>query len=418
MRRIMVIMFVIVTALFSDMSFANKLGIKYQTKDWSDSYCHTYSNGEKLCMDYVITYPIDIRGDNQKAVDIFKSQVEKIVTKYKKSGAKKDILDMTLDDSDPIVGSWTDEYTVELLASTQKTLTLSYSGGGYMGGAHGNYGTEFINFDIDSGRKISIADIISGTKSSFTKAVERYYRDTNGLGMHDSLTRLEWFENKFALADNFAITDKGIYFYYNSYEIKAYAYGQTELLVPYRNLGDTIDSHGVLSTYVSTPQPISKPQSNNKVYRVNNLAEITIYSKNLGSGLVSVEVEMKNLSLHNRGWLSISFPQLRYRDSIVKSNSVGFDTLLSYPRGKKIYHNMLRKAVRASYLLVEGEATRWYRGDTKSISLIVDAPRRADSLIVYVRGSYKDRRRPVVSFPNDGVDGQQGFYNYTLRVDL
>ena len=418
MGRIVVIMFTMVTAIFSDMSFANKLGIKYQTKDWSDSYCHTYSNGEKLCLNYVITYPTNIMGDNQKAVNIVKEEVEKAVTKYKRNSAKKDIMDMTLDDNDPTTGNWNDEYTIELLASTQKTLTLSYSGGGYTGGAHGNYGTQLINFDIDSGMKISISDIISGTKSSFTKAVERYYRDTNGLGMHDSLTRLEWFENKFALADNFAITDKGIYFYYNSYEIKAYAYGQTELLIPYRNLGETISRHGILSEYISAPKPIVEEHTTRKIFRIRNLGEIAVYTKNLGSGLISVEVEMKNLSLHKRGWLSISFPQLRYRDSILKSNSLGFDTMLSYPRGKKIYHNMLRKAVRASYLLVEGEATRWYRGDTKSISLIVDVPRRADSLIVYFRGSYKDRHRPVVSFPSDGIDGQQGFYNYSFRVDL
>jgi len=417
MNRIVIVMSILVSVAFGDVSFSNELGIKYETKVWSDSYCNKYSNGKELCMSYTMTYPINITGNNQKAVDIVRAEVIKAVTKYQQNSAQKDISNTTLDDNDPTVGDWSDEYVIELLASTHQTVTLSYSGGGYTGGAHGNYGTTLTNLEVASGKELSLADIIAGSKSSFVKAVERHYRDTQGISAHASLEGLDWFEDNFKLADSFAITDKGIYFYYNSYEIKAYAYGQTELLVPYTKLGNTIDRDGLVSEYIST-STASESTSHNKVYRVGDLAEITVYTKHLGSGLVSIEVEMKNLSRHNRGWLSVSLPQLRYRDSIIKSSGVGFDTLLSYPKGTKIYHNMLHKAVRASYLLVEGEASRWYRDDTKSISLIVDTPRGADSLVVYIRGSYKDKHRPIVSFPNDGVDGQQGFYNYSLRVDL
>jgi hypothetical protein len=42
-----------------------------------------------------------------------------------------------------------------------------------------------------------------------------------------------WFEKKtFELNDNFAITDSGLVFFYNLYEIASRAEGTTELLIP------------------------------------------------------------------------------------------------------------------------------------------------------------------------------------------
>ena len=44
------------------------------------------------------------------------------------------------------------------------------------------------------------------------------------------------FENYIRFNSNFALTDKGVAFFYNQYEIAAYAYGTTKIDLPYREL--------------------------------------------------------------------------------------------------------------------------------------------------------------------------------------
>jgi hypothetical protein len=53
----------------------------------------------------------------------------------------------------------------------------------------------------------------------------------------NTATNKEWFWNGlFYLPDNFAFTDAGLLFHYNSYEIAPYALGATELIIPYEKL--------------------------------------------------------------------------------------------------------------------------------------------------------------------------------------
>jgi len=417
MKRLITLLFVASILCFADVKFANVLGITYDTSKWNNSYCLKYRNSNELCMSYSLKYPVNIKCNNQEVSDMMTSLIESNVKSYKKSNAKEFISDNGGDDT--ISGNWDDEYTLELFSSTKHTFTISFSGGGYTGGAHGNYGISFSNYNIKNGKKINLSDLISNGKKSLSRAVEKYYRQKNGIKPNENLTSYDWFNDKFILAENFAITDKGIYFLYNSYEIKPYSSGQTNLLVPYKYLKNVLDFSGVLSSYTDIPND-NEEKNSVKIHTFddNNIAMIKTYSKILGNGLVSVEVEMKNLSNHKLGWLSVSFPQLRYEDSLLKNRNVGFDNARVYPRGKRIYNITKRKTVNASYLLVEGESKHWKRGETKSINLILNVPKGLNTLYVNLRGSFKEKNKPPVSFPNDGVDGQQGFYNYRLRVDM
>lgn len=60
-----------------------------------------------------------------------------------------------------------------------------------------------------------------------------------------------WFENnKFSLNDNFLILDSGLVFYYNNYEITAYAFGPTELEIPYTKIKTLVDEKNILKDLV------------------------------------------------------------------------------------------------------------------------------------------------------------------------
>ena len=77
-------------------------------------------------------------------------------------------------------------------------------------------------------KKLLLDEIISPSKQSeLTKIGETEFRKLKELTAEADLGQAGfWFENnEFYLNDNFLITDSSLVFYYNNYEITAYAFG-------------------------------------------------------------------------------------------------------------------------------------------------------------------------------------------------
>jgi hypothetical protein len=107
----------------------------------------------------------------------------------------------------------------------------------YTGGAHGNSGVYFSNFNSQTGKKLELADLlIPGYENELNNEAEKIFRKEKQLGANANLeSEGFWFEgNKFALNKNFGIKNEGLVFYFNSYEIAPYSMGPTEILIPYR----------------------------------------------------------------------------------------------------------------------------------------------------------------------------------------
>jgi predicted RNA binding protein YcfA (HicA-like mRNA interferase family) len=128
---------------------------------------------------------------------------------------------------------------------------------------------------------------------------------------------------------------------------------------------------------------------------------------------------MQNLSYENKGWLSLSFPQLTAKEAIKNIQTQGFKSVQAYPKGSSIYHNEHKKAVKSTYLLVEGEDTQWSYNDTHSITLSVVPPSTEKELILDIRGNFKSKEKSIM-LPNEyeGIKGQQGFTNYRVFIAL
>ena len=59
-----------------------------------------------------------------------------------------------------------------------------------------------------------------------------------------------WFDDdKFSVNNNFSIGKDGLNFVYNNYEITAYAYGPTELFIPYKSIKKVIKPDGLLTDF-------------------------------------------------------------------------------------------------------------------------------------------------------------------------
>jgi hypothetical protein len=155
--------------------------------------------------------------------------------------------------SDAAVSEWEEQRDISVLLNDYGLLVLEFYWQAYTGGAHPNSTTQFANFDIMTGRRLGLSDLlIDGYEEPLARIVESHFREARGLDPAVSLEEVGfWFEGgKFKLSDDFAIRDNGLTFYYNAYDIAAYAMGPTEVIVPYEELSDLIKKDGFLSVFL------------------------------------------------------------------------------------------------------------------------------------------------------------------------
>lgn len=111
------------------------------------------------------------------------------------------------------------------------TELMNYS---YTGGAHGNYGSSFNNYDIAQQKVLKLADLLTDTVI-LQPLIEKYFRQQQGLKINEPLSKV-LFDDEIKLNNNFYINGQGFTFLYNPYEIASYAQGQIEVFVPYSAL--------------------------------------------------------------------------------------------------------------------------------------------------------------------------------------
>lgn len=105
----------------------------------------------------------------------------------------------------------------------------------YEGGAHGNYSTTMLCYDVTSRKEIRLKDIINADSAVLQPILEKNLRLQMGLKPGTALSAV-LFEEHLALTGNFYFTEKGIGFVYNPYEIASYAQGTINIFVPFTDL--------------------------------------------------------------------------------------------------------------------------------------------------------------------------------------
>lgn len=139
----------------------------------------------------------------------------------------------------------------KVIGQDSALVALEYGGYVFQGGAHGGSFTGFINWDGKTNKNVTLDDIlVDGYKPELTKIAERIFRKNEKLTPMAPLTDYFFDKNKFALNENYSITPVGLRFMYNQYEIKPYAAGQTELLLPYSEIQKLMRPKSVASQYI------------------------------------------------------------------------------------------------------------------------------------------------------------------------
>lgn len=146
--------------------------------------------------------------------------------------------------------SWFIEKTSEVKFNKGNIFSIDFMEYSFTGGAHPNTYLVFKNFNLNNGEEVKLDELISKDKQQeLTKIAEAEFRKRKELTSEADLGEAGyWFENnEFYLNENFLITDSSLVFFYNNYEITAYAFGPTELEIPYSKLRDIVKDDSIIS---------------------------------------------------------------------------------------------------------------------------------------------------------------------------
>lgn len=137
---------------------------------------------------------------------------------------------------------WYMEAYMDVQRQTDKYLMLHTNTNWFMGGNHPISMEYYYIYDRKDFKRIKLEDLF---KPNFDKKLlviaEAIFRKQEKLKPVDKLTDENGYffeKGLFILNDNFTLTQTGIKFLYNVYEIKPYSFGITELEIPYAELNE------------------------------------------------------------------------------------------------------------------------------------------------------------------------------------
>jgi len=150
--------------------------------------------------------------------------------------------------------SWEINNNISVIYNENSMVSFQSEFYHYTGGAHGNSGIYFSNFNSQTGEQLELAHLlIPGYENELNKTAKKIFRNIRELKSEDNFEEAGfWFEgNKFALNENFGIKTDGLVFFFNSYEIAPYAMGPTEIRIPYKEIKNLVKQDGLLNKVIS-----------------------------------------------------------------------------------------------------------------------------------------------------------------------
>lgn len=152
---------------------------------------------------------------------------------------KSDIAEFQNESMDEYLWNWF--WTISSEISTIEDVILVYQiqTTYYTGGAHGMGAETYTNFDLRTGKELSIDDLFTPEGKDFLleKICEEILKE-HGASDWDSLLDNSCYLNRdeMMIAENFILSKTDIIFHYNAYEISCYAQGATRVTLPIKDL--------------------------------------------------------------------------------------------------------------------------------------------------------------------------------------
>ena len=133
---------------------------------------------------------------------------------------------------------WEFDYTLSTVYNHDNLLCYGLSTSEYTGGAHGMYADFYYTIDLSNWHRVVLDDIFRPKSLDQVNRVllDQLLKSLN-LSTPDSLLELGFFDTENITAnENFYLTNKGICWVFNPYEIACYATGQVRIEVPFKEI--------------------------------------------------------------------------------------------------------------------------------------------------------------------------------------
>ncbi|MCE7070006.1 DUF3298 and DUF4163 domain-containing protein [Dyadobacter sp. CY327] len=227
-----------VSSQFGGCDTVNSKGISIKLNLWEPSDSSEAAKAIRTTLTQKSLQRINSYGDsasiaaNPEAGKSIKSAFEVFEKNY--NDFKKDFPDAP--------GCWEVELKGNTVFSTSKILFYQLDHYAFTGGAHPNTFRSYHAFNTKTGAEIEMKDFVSDS-TKLLSLVDKAFRKTEKLSAETDLEEAGYFllNHKFVLPVAYVFVPDGILFYYNPYEIAAYARGAIHFTIPYAELNGVID---------------------------------------------------------------------------------------------------------------------------------------------------------------------------------
>ncbi len=148
---------------------------------------------------------------------------------------------------------WENSFAANVEFNSDYILSIENVEFRFEGGAHPITFFIYANYDLKTGKKISLADLFNENyKTELDKIGEKRFREAYNIKPDENFEQAGYFVDKgqFHLNNNFLITKGGLQFRFEQYEIGPYALGAPIVSIPYAELKDLINPDGLLSHFI------------------------------------------------------------------------------------------------------------------------------------------------------------------------
>jgi len=128
---------------------------------------------------------------------------------------------------------WTASVEGEVIYQSEEIITIAMNSYLDTGGAHGNDSITFLNFNTETGESLENEDFLK-ISDSFNKLVKKHFEEE--VSADNRSTNDYFFGEPFQLPANIGLSEDGVVFLYNVYEIASYANGYTEFVIPFEDI--------------------------------------------------------------------------------------------------------------------------------------------------------------------------------------
>lgn len=220
---------------------------KLDTLSQQSPNCETDSSN---CAKVALVFPYAERGPtamcvafNRLQLRFLNSSLQDVHGEEDLGGNVEDLMNQFLEDYKelqaddlPFSMPWSLETEGKVLYQTDKFVSIQLHQYSYTGGAHPNTFSTIWMFNKSNNEPLLLEDL--GARIDTLAAIaEEAFRKSVEIPRGQSLAEAGFFEGEsFTLPQNYGLTEEGLLLYYNTYEIAAYVFGPTEVVIPWADL--------------------------------------------------------------------------------------------------------------------------------------------------------------------------------------